>query len=250
MESNKRINKFQKYDLKESVGAFWVVMIIVNIFVYALASYTNSNSNVKFGPFIHDGDLFSIAGSNIMPILIFFIIYGITMYYEYFALALSFGVTRRDFYKSAIVDNFQVSLIFAFVQSVLQIIDKNVIESLGINPMVDFGIFNTSRDNIFFIILSLFTFFLVCASLSNLLGVLQYKFGYKFWIVFGIISLFGLVWENSFHLIANVLGIFSKIYLWIESIFSKFTIFPLGLLIIIISYTLGYLLIRRVDIRK
>ncbi len=250
MESIKRINKFQKHDLKESVGAFWLVMILVNIFVYVLTVYVNSNSNIKFGPFIHDGDLFSVAGSNMVAIFIFFVIYGINMYYEYFALALSFGVTRRDFYKSAIGNNLLVSLIFAVVQSVLQIIDKNIVEFLGINPMVDFGIFNTSKDNILIIILSLFAFFLIYSSLSNLLGVLQYKYGYKFWIVFGILVLFGVVFEKNFHIIANILGVYSQTYLWLESIFSNFAILPLGLIIAMISYTLGYLLIKRVEIRK
>lgn len=250
MESIKRINKFQRYDLKKSVGAFWVVMIIVNIFAYVLTSYTNSNSNIKFGPFVHEGDLLSMAGSNIVPIFIFFIVYGINMYHEYFALALSLGVTRRDFYKSVIVNNLLVSLIFAFIQGILQIIDKNVVEFLGFNPMVDFGIFNTSRDNIFIIILSLFAFFLIYASMSNLLGVLQYKFGYKFWIGFGIVTLFGVVLENNYPFITNLPGVFSGIYLWLESIFRSFTIFPLGLLIMLISYTLGYLLIRRTNIKK
>lgn len=95
MNSIKRINKFQNYGLKKSVGTFWIVMIIVNIFAYILNIY--SSANINLGPLISKNDLISIAGANIVSIFIFFTIYSIIMYHEVFALAISFGITRKDF---------------------------------------------------------------------------------------------------------------------------------------------------------
>ena len=74
-----------------------------------------------------------------MPIFIFFIVYGIVMYHEDFALALSFGSHKKKILKNpVIVNNIIVTLSFAAIQVILQIIDKYFIASLGYKPMVEF----------------------------------------------------------------------------------------------------------------
>lgn len=245
MDSTKRALKFQKYGSKKSILGFWGVILTINILTYILSIYFNPQ--VKIGLFNGNDDLFSIAGANLMPIFIFFIVYGIIMYHEDFALALSFGVTRKDFYKSVIVDNIIVTLSFAAIQGILQIIDKYIIESLGHNPMVEFGVFNTSTNNILFIVLALFILSLAFVSVANLLGVLHYRFRYKFWIGFALVF---LVSQMFINFITRPMAGISELYLWLVSRFGNFAIFILEFLIIIICYTIGYLLIRKSNIRK
>ena len=248
MDSTKRIFRFQKRDLIKSVGIFWLVIFQINIISYILTS--KLGSNVRIGLSVSDNNLLSMAGSNMVTIFIFFMVYGIVMYHESFALALSFGITRKDFYKSVIVNNFMVAMIFAIIQGLLQLMDKNIVESLGFNPMMEFGIFNTSKDIIFIIILALFALFLIFGSISNLFGVLQYKFGYRLWIGLGIVGLLGLVVENNFHLTTSLFKVFTGIYHWLESIFNNLAILPLGLFVMAVTYSLGFLIIRKIDIKK
>lgn len=195
-----------------------------------------------------DDDLISIAGANLMPIFIFFIVYGILIYHEDFSLALSFGATRKDYYKSTVICNFLVVLLFASVQSILQIVDKHLVASLGLRPMTEFGIFNTSRDNILYILL-VFTFlFFTLNSITNLLGVFQYRFGYKFWIGLGILIFGGQIFFGN--LILNLLLGIRDMYISLLSIFKGSTIFIAGILIIVVSYLLGYFLLRKANIKK
>ncbi|WP_312906650.1 hypothetical protein [Tissierella praeacuta] len=243
MNLSKRIFKFQNYDSKRTIGVFWGIILLINISVYILTLYYKSR--VRIG--LMNNDHLSIAGSNIMPIFIFFIVNGIIMYHEYFSLALSFGVTRKDFYKSVIVDNVIVSFIFAVIQGVLLIMDKYIAQYSEYKPIVNFGLFNTSTNNILFIILSLTTIFLVSASIINLIGVLQYRFGYKLWIGFGIMFFIVQLLGGFFIKLVNTV---SKMYLYLESIFNNFTVFTVALLIIIVFYILGYIFIREAGIRE
>lgn len=240
MDSTKRLFKFQNYDLIKNVGTFWAVLFIVNLFAYGLIIYFDSK--VSFG--ISDNDLLSILGANTMPIIIFFIIYGIIMHHEDFALALSFGVTRGGFYKSVIVNNILIAAIFAIIQGVLQFFDKYIVESLGKKPLVKFGLFNTAEDSILIIILVLFMLYLTIISISNLIGVLQYRYGYKFWIGFGIVA---FIVGNFF--IKAILG-FSNIFTLLLRRWDNLAILLLEILIIIICYSLGYLFIKKANIRK
>ncbi|WP_353095195.1 hypothetical protein [Tissierella praeacuta] len=245
MNSAKRAFRFQKYGSKKSILGFWSVILTINILTYILSIYFNPK--VKIGLFNGNDDLYSIAGANLMPIFIFFIVYGISMYHEDFALALSFGITRKDFYKSVIVDNIIVTSSFAAIQCILQIVDKHIIESLGHNPMVEFGLFNTSTNNILSIFLVSFIIFLALVSVTNLLGVLHYRFGYKFWIGFALIF---IVLQMSINFITRPITGISELYSWLISQFGNSTIFILEFLIIIICYTIGYFLMRKANIRK
>ena len=239
MDSTKRVIKFQNYDLRKSVGTFWMIMGLINILAYIVIIVSNGTTRVW--TIIDKVDLISIAGSNPIPIVIFFIVYGIMMYYEDFALALSFGTTRKDFYNSVIVNNILVSLIFGATQGILQLLDKYIIEYLGYKPIVDFGIFNIASDNIFLIILTLAGTFLTIISITNLLGVLQFKFGYKLWIGLGIVLIIGLG------------KTFARFMTWfLGRLFTGNTIDTIltQIAITIICYSLGYFLIKRTNIKK
>lgn len=247
MDSTKRTFKFQNRDLKKSIGIFWTVILIVNLLSGIL--FISYNNNIIYGTSIKGSGSTSFIGANMMSIFIFIIIYGILMYYEKFALALSFGVTRKDFYKSMIVNNILVALIFGIMQGGLHFIEKYVLEAFGYKTMVEFGIFNTSTDNILFIVLSLSALFLTFLSVTNLLGVFQYRFGYKFWIGFGVVVVVGInVVGWSFF--PNAMKTFSNIYLWLYSIFKVGALFIMELILSVICYTLGYFLIKKASIGK
>lgn len=245
MDATKRAFKFQKYGFKKSVLVFWSVLLTLNILTYIVMIYFNPH--IRIGLFSGEEDVFSIVGGNIMPIFIFFIVYGIIMYHEDFSLALSFGVTRIDFYKSVIVNNILVVLIFASIQAVLQTIDKYIIGYLGYKPMVEFGLFNTATNNILFIVLTLSLLFLTFISITNLIGVLQYRFGYKFWIGFGIVAITLQITSNV--LTSLVVGL-SNIYGWLSSRLHSSTTMILAFLVIIVCYILGYVFIRKANIKK
>lgn len=240
MDQTKRIFKFQNYDLKKKVGTFWAVIFIVNLLMYGLTIYLNSNlhleSHITIG--LSNNEALSIMGANTMPIIIFLIIYGIIMHHEDFALALSLGVTRGGFYQSVIINNLLVVSIFAMIQGILQFFDKYLIELLGKQPLLEFGLFNIEKDSILIIILALFMFYLTIASISNLIGVLQYRFGYKFWIGFGLTALIVRIEPaNIFMELSARWG-------------NNMVIFLLEIIIIIICYTIGYLFIKKANIKK
>jgi hypothetical protein len=247
MDSIKRIFKFQNRDLKKSIGAFWLIILMVNVLSSILSiSY---NGNIIYGLNAKGGEAISFIGANMMSIFIYIIIYGIIMYYEDFALALSFGVTRKDFYKSAIVNNILVALISGTIQGGLHLIEKNFFEIPGHKLMTEFGIFNTATDNILFVVLSLSVLFLTLLSISNLLGVLQYRFGYKLWIGVGIVAFLGLNLARI-SLSIKTIKMFSNMYLWLYSIFNVGSVFIIEVVLSVICYTLGYFLIRKASIGK
>ena len=247
MDSTKRIFKFQNRDLKKSIGAFWLIILIINLLSSILSiSY---NGNIVYGLNAKGGESISFIGANMMSIFIYIIIYGIIMYYEDFALALSFGATRKDFYKSAIVNNMLVAIIFGIIQGGLHLIEGYFFKTSGYKLMTEFGIFNTATDNILFIIFSLSVLFLALLSLSNLLGVLQYRFGYKLWIGVGVVVLLGLNLART-SLFIKTIKMFSNMYLWLYSIFNVGSVFIIKVVLSVICYTLGYFLIRKASIGK
>lgn len=241
MDSTKRVMKFQGYSMKKAILAFWGILLMVNLFVSSLTIITDGR-NIQFGPYIKDGDVLSIAASNIMPIIIFFIVYGILVYYEDFTIALCFGVTRKDYYKSVIANHLITVLSFAIIQTILLSIEKFSARFFGYNLMVEFGLFNISKDNIFFIIFALFIIFLTNISIANLVGILQYRYKYKFWIGFGIA--FIIIISIFSRLSINV----SLLYQWAINMFGKNLIFIVGSMISLIFYSIGYTFFRKANI--
>ncbi len=236
MNQLNRVIKFQNYDMKKSITSFWCIILLVNALIYAASIFFNYK--IEIGPLIRNEESISIVAANIGVIAIYFIVNWIVIYYENFALALSFGVTRKNFYKSIIINNIVVALISSIIQGTLQLFEKNLIQYLNFNPLVDFGIFNTETDNIFFIFLALFIFFSSLISITNLIGILQFKFGYKFWVGFGITFIITQIFKNS---------------VWdrgLSILFSRSLIFLTLISILIICYIVGYLLITESSVKK
>lgn len=243
MTGFKRAMKFQRIDFLKGVGVFWAVMLVLNIGSYLVNNYFGEGT-IFYG--IHNfstGSLstMSIAGANIWPAFIFFIVYCYEMYYEYFPIAVSFSATRKDFYKSTIIDNLLVTLVFAIVQGILMKVDILAIKALGFIPLTDFGIFNTANDNLILIILSLFTVFLFVTAIMNLLALLNYKIGWKLWIIVGIIvSLFAGIG------ISFVFGVLD----WIMTIRIDLRQLIVLIIPIILSYLVGFMLVKNTNIKN
>lgn len=190
MSSLKRAINYQRINFFKALGVFWAVILFIDTASYVSLSMLGKNfMGLRVSGFESvDGVetwFLSVAASNIMPIIIFLIVYCYEMYYEYFPIAVSFSVTRKDFYLSVIFDNAAAAFALAVIQSILMKMDCFIIGRLGQNPKIDFGIFNSSTDSILFMIISLFVCFMAFTSIMNLLAALNYKFGYKMWIILG-----------------------------------------------------------------
>lgn len=236
MNSLKRSIRFLSIDMKQSLAWFWGVMLLIDIASYVLMSIYD---NRYFG--ISNSQTISVAGANMMPIFIFFIIYVYTTYYEDFPLALGFSITRKDFFKAFILDNIIVGLLFSIIQTILMKADIGMIIRLGLEPMVDFGFFNIASDSSIFIVISLFTLLLALTSIMNLIASLNYRFGYKFWITIGII--FSI---TSIFLGVAYFGFIEMIFAWRIDM-TKLLV--LGLTIIAM-YFLSYLVVINTNIKS
>lgn len=240
MDLNKRIFRLLSYDLIKTIGAFWAVLLIVNTLTTILAFYINSN--IIIGPVIREGELISLAGSNIIAVFIYFIVYGLETYYENFSLAVGFGITRKDFYKNIILHNLLIALVFGIIQIVLLKIDIIVVSMLGREPLVEYGLFNLQSDSIIAATFLLSFAFLVFISIMNLIGILQYRFSYKFWIVFGIFMFVG-------QMLTNGIQRFIELITNLQIVYSNGIFIGAGSLLIFLAYFIGFLLIRRVNIK-
>lgn len=232
--------RFLSYDLIKGSGTFWIVMILVNLITGVLASYSNLNPII--GPMIRDEVHISFAGSNIFAVFIFLIVYCIEMYYESFSLAIGFGATRKNFYINAIINNFIIALIFGIIQIVLMKIDIYIVSRLGLQPFVDYGLFNLEKDSLAVSILLLSFVFFIFISVMNLIGILQYRFSYKFWIGFGIFVFVS-------QILTNGIGRLIKGITNLQVIFSIGSFLSIGILIILLAYSIGFFLIRKVNIK-
>lgn len=245
MNGLKRAVKCQNLDAKKSFGWFWGTMLLVDILSYVLNRfYSNIFDGFAFGINLTDGTNFkatSIAGANLWPIVIFFIVYSYVTYYEFFPIALSFSVTRKDFFKSVVLDNIKVTSIFATIQSILMKLDRYAIRSLNKTPIVDFKIFNTETDNIIIMIFSLFIAFIAITSFCNFLAAINYKYGYKVWIVIGVISTFTAMFMGS---------TFLSIVDWVFTTRVNIMQFFILILLTALMYVIGNFMTRSINIKS
>ncbi|MDR7870898.1 MAG: hypothetical protein RIN55_08575 [Tissierellaceae bacterium] len=250
MDANKRMFKFMSHDLIKGAGMFWLVMIIVNIASYLIPYLISSNTVI--GPMIRAGQSMTYAGSNFFAVFIFFIVYSIEMYYENFTLAIGFGGTRKNFFINLLINTLIIVLLFATIQIILLKIDYHVVSFMGYEPIVEYGFFNISEDNILSNILSLSFIFLVQVSITNFIGVMQYRFSYKFWIGLGI---FVLLSQRITNFIGRFFGgiVDYDHFIGILSegnfISSNQSFFAIGLIIMLVAYSIGYAFIRRANVK-
>lgn len=104
-------------------------------------------------------------------------------------------------------------------------------------------IYNNPLANFIITLITIFTIFLFISSLMNIIGILQYRFTYKFWIGLGIIifvasTLFG---NTLTHLLLKT----TDFYLFLVPIFGIYSISVISILIAIPSYIIAYFLFRK-----
>ncbi len=236
MESVKRIIRFQNKDAKKSIIYFWMVILIADIAYYIINLYGGASFHIGISGKLDGIRVVSVVGANLMAIMVYFIVYSYEMYYETFPIAISFSVTRKDFFKSVIVNNFLVALLFALIQGILLKIDPILVRVIGREPMLDFAFFNASADNTIFIVFSLFMVSLAFVSVVNALAALNYRFGFRIWIVLGII-VFSSMLTKTGSIIVNTIVDFAWKMLGTRMDLLQFIKF---LAITVIGYILGY----------
>ena len=240
MDSSKRMIKFQNQWVKKSLTSIWIIMITLDLLGYAVNYYSSKTSSMGL---VND-DLLSVAGANALVIGIFLVTYGIMVYYENFPIAIGFSATRGDFCKAVIISNIIMCLAIAVVFGLLMYIDRFIVRAIGRQPMVEFGIFNTAEDNILYIIFSMFILFLTLISLVNFVGSLLYKVGWiKFLIGYLAITILVKLYNNSIwvNMWDNLRKTLTTRITPISLIYLLITIFT--------SYILGYLVIKRTNIK-
>jgi hypothetical protein len=247
MNPTKRIIKYQNKEVKKFLTGFWLIMLAINIFGYMVNYYIGKNSRMFYFSLGDDGTM-SVAGINIMAAFYALIGYGIAMYYEHFPIAVGFSVTRKDFYKSVIINNCINSFFIATISALLLKIDRFIINAMGREPLVDFRFFNTADDNILFIIFSLFIGFFTLLSLVNIIGVLLYKLGAaKFWIGTLVLFIFIFIFmsANDFIILKTIENSIRQIFI------TRITPNSLIYIIIInfIFYAFGYFIIKKTNIK-
>nr|WP_300002412.1 FtsX-like permease family protein [Tissierella sp.] len=257
MESLKRSLKYQFRETKGFLLGFWGTVILVDILFYIL----NSLSSNRFIDFSSNGgsinfsigfslgntgssDPLSVVGVNFLIIAISMIVYNYKRNYERFPLALSLGMTRRDYFLSFLMDNIFMAFMMAGIQGLLLKIDPILMELVGKEALYEFVNFNLKTDNVLYIILTLFILFLIVISSFNLLASLNYKFGSKLWIV--IVAFNILV--TAFRI-----NIFDKIFEWIGRItVTRFGLFEIVAILgsIALIYALNYFVTIKTNIKE
>lgn len=245
MESLKRSIKYQLMESKNFILGFWTTTLIVNIFFYILNNLDIIDFSIGFSLGSSQGNSgISIAGINLMIILISLLVYNYERNYESFPLAISLSMSRKDYFLSFLIDNIFISFVFSIIQGILLKIDPFFIKLVGRVPLYDFLYFNTKTDNLFYVVFILFISFLAFISFWSLISSINYKFGYKIWLAF-----------LAFNILISIFNLHSitKIF---EPISQSFQ-FRLGILQILLLttttvafYILNYFVVSRTDIKK
>ena len=245
MDGFKRSIKFQLMESKSFILGFWTTVIILNIFFLILNTMNSIDFNIGLTLGFEDNIKgVSIAGINLMIILISLLVYNFERNYSSFPLAICLSMSRTQYFLSFLLDNAFVALVFASIQAILLKIDPYFIKIIGKPPLYEYFFFNTKTDNLFYIIFTLFIIFLTFISFWNLIASLNYKFGYKMWLV--------LIGSNLLLSIFNI----DIIYKFMEYLGSVYNI-PLtssNILSLIATsallYVLNYLIIMQTNIKK
>lgn len=179
-----------------------------------------------------------------MIILISLLVYNYESNYESFPLALSLSMTRKEYFLSFLLDNVFIAFVCASIQGVLLKIDPVFVKLIGKIPLYDFIYFNIKTDNVFFIIFTLFITFLGFMCFWNLVSSINYKFGYKMWILLVAVNVLVGVFNIRFigRAIENIFKVF-------DSRLGAFQIVVI-LVSIVAVYMLNYFVVMRTDVKK
>lgn len=231
---------------KSFILKFWAIVLILNILFYILMNIGADSITIGISQYVTEtGSLISVSvvGVNLLIILISLIPYNYERNYGSFPLAISLSMTRRDYFISFLADNIFIAFIFATIQGILMKIDPFFVKLIGRIPLYDLQYFNIKTDSIFFIIFILFIIFWAFISFWRLIASLNYKFGYRIWLIALSVSLI-----ISYSNIETIISLPKPI----KDIFnarlgiSQFIIILSG---IGISYILNYLIVSRTNIK-
>lgn len=246
MESLKKGMRYQLMESKKFLVGFWSVMLIVNIFFYILNNIGSLNSRIGLSIGISGGvnNSISVVGANLMAILIALLVYNYESNYESFPLAISLSMTRKEYFLSFLVDNIFIAFICATIQGILLKIDPFFVKLINRTPLYDLKYFNTVTDNVFYIIFMLFILFLAFTAFWNLFASINYKFGYKIWLILiGTNILLSIININFIGSILNAIG---------NILAPRLGVFQI--LVILAStvafYMLNYIVVIRTDVKK
>jgi hypothetical protein len=251
MEGFKRQLKFLVYDSKRQFIVFWIVVLLFNILGYYINYRTGDGGGfgMVHGQAIELADgsskvirYVNVAAGNIIPAMIFLFIYNLMMYGENFTTAVGFSSTRKDFYRAVIANNIIICASMAVIETVLLKLDIVILRLLGISPLTKISYFDTQVVNILFVFFMIFLQALIFCALMNLLAVLTYKFTIKLWLIIGAV----LIAVMYFYPTVSVIGKFLKITFY----YGGFMSFTIKILLISgIMYLLGWIFVRRMDVR-
>lgn len=249
MEGLKRQIRYQIMDSKRAFSIFWSIVLGLNIVAYFLSM----NDNISFGTSMVESraDSFgnmttthymNVASGNIIPIAIFIIVYCMVMYYENFPTVIGFSSTRKNFYLGVIIHNIILCFAMAVIEGILITLDKYIVKAIGKQPLNNIFMFNLDKDNVAYVITILFLISLLVCSVFNLLGIILYKYGYRFWIVLGVLSFVLLKLGIQKSVSTNIVDFLFSFH-GLTSFFIKIVAE------VTILYALGWTLIRRRGIR-
>lgn len=244
MESLKRSIKYQFIESKKFLLGFWIIILLVDIGIYMMNSLMSDNVNIGMSIGTSEGvTAISVAGINLMAILISLLVYNYERNYENFPLAISLSMTRKNYFLSFLIDNVMIASIFATIQGILLKVESIIAQDVLNTPLYNFEYFNTKIDNVFFIIFTLFILFLAFISFWNLIASINYKLGYKMWIILVGINIVLAV--LNIELIGRVVKNIGRIFFQRLGGLQVLAI----LVSILLCYTLNYFVVSRTDVK-
>ncbi|MDO5707616.1 MAG: hypothetical protein Q4P31_03175 [Andreesenia angusta] len=193
MSSLSRSRKLVNSNLKKGLIITGIVTLILDLALVLLNLYFD---NFSLGLVTGSGknQLLSIFALNILPFTIYFLTNSMIMISENLYIAINYSLTRKNFYKSMIINSIIISLIFSIVQGMLFKAEPLILSVFEKNSRDNFILFNSWTDNLIVIIGILFVMIFTFISLLNLIVSLNNKFGFKIWLIFvGIILILILV---------------------------------------------------------
>ncbi|KNF07964.1 hypothetical protein CLPU_10c00180 [Gottschalkia purinilytica] len=242
MESLKKQLKFHYLYNKKAFLIFWGIVIAFNIFGIIYNSFIRvmvNGGTIHIGIGLNSGGKISNVGGNYIPIIIYIIVTSIMMYSEAFKALIGFSSTRKDSYKGIVAFHVVLSLAMTIVQVVLLNIESIIIPLLGLNKT--YLSFNEYFPGGIYLFLITFAIFLASCGVLNLISGLSYRFGKRVWIYAAVIVIFAPV------------VLMERIILPIYNMFlinNLFTIFLFLISISVICFYLGWISIRKCDLKK
>lgn len=239
MDLSNRVLKYNFHIMKKSIFKFLITLALVNIFFYLITIKYHSQYEYEL---IYDNKIGHIVILDLIIINIFMLASSFESYAQNFKLALNFGASRKEFYKSLLIINLISSFLLALVHSILQLIDIIMLEYIEMEPFIAFRLHDNPIINFIIIMISLLTSFLAIYGLYNIFAILQYRYNYGFWIVCGTLILFGSTIFGKRA--AGLMLIMISIYNFLLPILNVYTIAVMAGIIAVPLYIIGYFLFK------